>query len=124
MMKYSEIARKSNGRWNGPWIRLAAPILDVRSVYFTSYLTSNPAPVLDESRSALLIYQARRYVGHGFSDYGPVQHGADHYSERPYCVHGPLRDEPIFPPSQSIWRARYHLAGGGWVQKDCQTYDR
>ncbi|WMT39072.1 glycoside hydrolase family protein [Paenibacillus sp. D2_2] len=81
---------------HGPWKRLDAPILNVRPGKFDSYLTSNPAPCVDESGSVLLIYKARRYVGNGFSDMALGAAWADHF-EGPYR---PLREEPIFPPSQ------------------------
>jgi hypothetical protein len=79
----------------GPWTRRDAPILDVRPGKFDSYLTSNPAPCVHEDGSVLLIYKARRYVGHHFSEMALGAARAEHFTG-PYV---PVSDQPIFPPS-------------------------
>lgn len=80
----------------GPWRRLNAPILPTRPGRFDSFLTSNPAPCVNEDGSVLLIYKARQYKG---NEHGEMTIGAafaEHWNG-PYRV---LRDEPIFPPEQ------------------------
>ncbi|NOU88982.1 glycosyl hydrolase family 43 [Paenibacillus sp. LMG 31460] len=80
----------------GPWERSESPILPVRPNRFDSYLTSNPAPCLQEDGSVLLVYKARQYEGnlHGKMTIGAA--AADSY-QGPYRV---LTEEPIFPPDQ------------------------
>jgi hypothetical protein len=90
----------------GPWRRLNAPILSVRPGKFDSYLTSNPAPCVNEDGSVLLIYKSRRYEGHRYSH---MYLGAA-WAERPEGPYRPMSDEPIFDPSEVhledpfIWR--------------------
>lgn len=99
--KYSIVAR-SNKRigvaWskslNGPWIRSDAPVLDTRPETFYSFLTSNPAPWINEDGSVLLVFKSRMYK----EDF-PFQSsmaigvaGAPHF-KGPYEL---LSDEPIF----------------------------
>ncbi|WP_246067147.1 glycoside hydrolase family protein [Paenibacillus koleovorans] len=83
----------------GPWTRADEPILQTRPGRFDSFLTSNPAPVVHEDGSVLLIYKARQYEGntHGRMTIGAAQ--AEHYLG-PYRV---LSEEPVFPPD------RFHL---------------
>lgn len=45
----------------GPWKRLDGPILQTRPEEFDSFLTSNPAPCINEDGSVLLMYKARAY---------------------------------------------------------------
>ena len=45
----------------GPWKRLDAPILPTRPDHFDNFLTSNPAPCLNEDGSVVLVYKARAY---------------------------------------------------------------
>lgn len=45
----------------GPWKRLDAPILPTRPDHFDNFLTSNPAPCLNEGGSVVLVYKARAY---------------------------------------------------------------
>lgn len=53
----------------GPWERFDSPILDTRPDTFYSLLTSNPAPVVREDGSVLLIFKGRSYIGDsGYSD--------------------------------------------------------
>lgn len=66
--KYSIIGR-SNKRigvaysksLNGPWARLDTPILDTKPETFYSFLTSNPAPWINEDGSVLLVFKSRKY---------------------------------------------------------------
>ncbi|WJH32386.1 glycoside hydrolase family protein [Paenibacillus sp. CC-CFT747] len=83
----------------GPWERLDAPILDTRPGRFDSFLTSNPAPCVQEDGSVLLIYKARRYEGnvHGRMTIGAAH--ADHYRG----LYRVLSDNPVFPPD------RFHI---------------
>lgn len=89
----------------GPWKRRDAPILSTRPGKFDSFLTSNPAPCIDEDGSVLLIYKARRYEGHthGKMTFGVAK--AAHY-DGPYEV---MSDIPLFPPEihledPFVWR--------------------
>ncbi|MDB5085368.1 MAG: glycosyl hydrolase family 43 [Bacilli bacterium] len=83
----------------GPWHRLDAPILQARPGKFDSFLTSNPAPCVQEDGSVLLVYKARKYEGnvHGKMMIGAAKAG--HYLGH-YEV---ITDDPIFPPD------RFHL---------------
>ncbi|MDU0200550.1 glycoside hydrolase family protein [Paenibacillus sp. MAH-36] len=83
----------------GPWERRDAPILPTRPGHFDSFLTSNPAPVIHEDGSVMLIYKARQYEGnvHGNMMIGAAR--ADHF-EGPYRV---VSEDPVFPP------AKFHL---------------
>jgi len=94
----------------GPWKRLDTPILGVRPGKFDSYLTSNPAPCVNEDGSVLLVYKARSYEGHDFSvnmSLGVAR--ADHF-KGPYH---PIKDEPIFLSSDIhledpfIWKTEH-----------------
>ncbi|MDD9267297.1 glycoside hydrolase family protein [Paenibacillus sp. GCM10023248] len=101
----------------GPWERLDSPILDVRPGKYDSYLTSNPAPCVHEDGSVLLIYKARAYEGHEYSDMSLGAARADHYRGPYYAV----SDEPIFPPSDIhledpfVWRTE---SGYEMIAKD------
>jgi len=77
----------------GPWKRLEAPIVSTRPGKFDSFLTSNPAPCVEEDGSVLLIYKARQYEGnvHGLMTLGVAR--AAHY-EGPYQV---MSEHPLFP---------------------------
>ena len=57
----------------GPWKRLDAPILPTRPDHFDNFLTSNPAPCLNEDGSVVLVYKARAYKN---SPYQGFLHGA------------------------------------------------
>ncbi|WP_438347616.1 glycoside hydrolase family protein [Paenibacillus sp. FA6] len=106
---------------NGPWTRLDEPILGVRPGKFDSYLTSNPAPIVHEDGSVLLIYKARQYEGNHFSDMALGVAWANHF-DGPYR---PLSDEPIFPPSDIhledpfIWKTD---CGYEMIAKDMDGY--
>jgi hypothetical protein len=45
----------------GPWKRLDAPALDTKAGTYYSFLTSNPAPLIADDGSAILIFKARSY---------------------------------------------------------------
>ena len=45
----------------GPWQRQDKPILETRAGTFYSFLTSNPAPLIEEDGSAILVFKARAY---------------------------------------------------------------
>jgi hypothetical protein len=45
----------------GPWKRQDAPALDTKPGTFYSFLTSNPAPYINDDGSAILIFKAREY---------------------------------------------------------------
>lgn len=83
----------------GPWERLDEPILKTRPGKFDSYLTSNPAPCVQEDGSILLIYKSRQYEDNGFSRMYIGAAKASHYSDG-FC---PVSDYPIFLPE------KYHL---------------
>lgn len=100
----------------GPWERRDQPILDTKPNTFYSFLTSNPAPWINEDGSVVLVFKARKY-----KDKFPYQGDmvisvatAPHY-EGPYTV---TSEEPIFSmeglgeaEDPSIWRDRtgYHM---------------
>ena len=79
-------------RPEGPWTRRDRPVLDTRPGTFYSFLTSNPAPVVHDDGSVLLMFKARRYEGtvHSRMMLGVAR--APH-PLGPYEVVG---DEPIF----------------------------
>lgn len=84
----------------GPWTRLDHPILDCKPGTFYSLLTSNPAPVVHEDGSVLMLFKSRRFEG-TLAD--PRQSSmmlglarAKHYSG-PYEVIG---DAPLFAPDR------------------------
>lgn len=65
----------------GPWTRMDYPVLDTVPGTYYSYLTSNPAPVIREDGSVLMVFKARRYKTF---EPGPFTLGvatAKHYSE-------------------------------------------
>ncbi len=76
----------------GPWTRRDQPILPTRPGTFYSHLTSNPAPVVHEDGSVLLVFKGRPYAGraHGRMQIGVAR--APHWSG-PYEVVTPT---PIF----------------------------
>lgn len=76
----------------GPWKRMDAPVLETKPDTYYSFLTSNPAPVIDEDGSAYLIFKSRRYEGNLHSDMYIGLARAPHYMG-PYHV---VSDEPIF----------------------------
>ena len=79
---------------SGPWTRSDAPILDTKPGTFYSFLTSNPAPLIDKDGSTLLLFKARAY-GDKFPYQTPMTIGvarAPHYTG-PYKVVSP---QPIF----------------------------
>jgi hypothetical protein len=45
----------------GPWERRDAPVLDVQPNTFYSFLTSNPAPWINEDGSAILVFKSRAH---------------------------------------------------------------
>ncbi|MBO5784088.1 MAG: glycoside hydrolase family protein [Clostridia bacterium] len=46
----------------GPWTRCVKPGIDTRPAHFDNFLTSNPAPCLDENGGAIVVYKSRRYI--------------------------------------------------------------
>ena len=98
----------------GPWTRSDQPVLETKPGTFYSFLTSNPAPVINDDGSVLLIFKSRRYIG---SLRNPRHSGmmlglarAKHYSG-PYEVVG---DEPIFGPDRFgevedpfVWKSQF-----------------
>ena len=46
---------------HGPWERRDEPILDTKPGTFYSFLTSNPAPWINEDGSVLMMFKSRRY---------------------------------------------------------------
>jgi hypothetical protein len=76
----------------GPWTRYDRPILETKPATFYSFLTSNPAPVVHDDGSVLLMFKSRRYEGvkHSRMMLGVAR--AKHYLG-PYEVAG---NEPVF----------------------------
>ena len=46
----------------GPWKRADRPLLDTRPCNGDSYLTSNPAPCLNENGEVFMVYKGRKYI--------------------------------------------------------------
>ena len=97
----------------GPWQRYDKPIIPTRPDKFDSFLTSNPAPCINEDGSVLLVYKARAYKTmpydgelHGKMTIG-VAH-AEHYMG-PYKV---MKDKTLFPSDKVhiedpyIWKTK------------------
>ena len=53
----------------GPWTRFDTPVLDTRPECFDNFLTSNPAPCIDESGNCTMIYKTRSYMPSDGRDY-------------------------------------------------------
>lgn len=77
----------------GPWERRDDPVLDTRPGTFYSFLTSNPAPWIEEDGTTTLIFKSRQYK-EGFPYQSSMSIGVAKASsfEGPYEVH----PEPIF----------------------------
>ena len=102
----------------GPWKRMDEPILHTRPGYFDSYLTSNPAPCVNEDGSILLLYKARAYKEDTTAGqmYGDMSFGVACAPD----YHGPyqyLCEKTIFPidlcqlEDPYIWKTEdgYHM---------------
>ena len=105
-------------RPEGPWARYDRPILDTKPGTFYSYLTSNPAPVLHDDGSVLLMFKSRRYEGTAYSRMMLGVARAPHYLG-PYEVIG---GEPVFSVERFgevedpfVWRTR---GGYDMIAKD------
>jgi hypothetical protein len=100
----------------GPWKRQDAPVLDTKPGTFYSFLTSNPAPLIEEDGSTILVFKARQYKDK-FPYQGDMTLGvakAPRY-DGPYTVASP---EPIFGMGRGgemedpfLWKdaAGYHM---------------
>ena len=100
----------------GPWVRRDKPVLETAPDTFYSFLTSNPAPWINEDGSVVLIFKSRKY-NDSFPYHSSMFIGlatADNY-EGAYRV---VQNEPIFGKDQFgeiedpfIWRdsSGYHL---------------
>jgi hypothetical protein len=102
----------------GPWTRYPRPILETRPGTFYSFLTSNPAPVVNEDGSVYLMFKARMYEG---LNYSAMSLGAARAANfmGPYEVVG---TEPLFSPDKMgevedpfVWKT---AAGYEMVAKD------
>jgi hypothetical protein len=101
---------------NGPWERCDEPILDTKPNTFYSFLTSNPAPWINEDGSVILVFKSRAY-NEKFPYHGEMSIGvatAPAY-EGPYTV---ADDNRIFgidkigeAEDPSIWKDEtgYHM---------------
>ncbi|MEN8734492.1 MAG: DUF6250 domain-containing protein, partial [Lentimonas sp.] len=101
---------------DGPWERRDSCILDTQPDTYYEFLTSNPAPWINEDGSVKLIFKSRKYNG-SFPYHSSMKIGlatADHF-EGPYTV---ASDEPIFGVDKVgeiedpyLWRdeSGYHL---------------
>jgi hypothetical protein len=76
----------------GPWTRYPQPALDTKAGTYYSFLTSNPAPVVHEDGSVLLMFKSRRYDGHKHSQMMLGLARAKHFLG-PYEV---VSDGPLF----------------------------
>lgn len=103
----------------GPWKRMKKPILDTRPEFFDSFLTSNPAPCVNEDGSVLLIYKTRSYVGNTHTKhmmFGVAK--ADRYDseyrqvlDEPLFSEYDLNDDSVNVEDPFVWKAnnRYHM---------------
>lgn len=101
---------------NGPWKRRDACVLDTKPDTFYEFLTSNPAPWINEDGSVKLIFKARQY-NEKFPFHSSMKIGlatAPHF-EGPYTVMG---NDAIFGPDKMgevedpyLWKDAdgYHL---------------
>lgn len=102
----------------GPWTRYDAPILPVRPDHFDNFLTSNPAPCVNDDGSVRLVYKARKYKDMPYTSdtYGTMTLGiasAD-AAEGPYRV---MKETPLFADTAVevedpfIWKEEnlYHM---------------
>jgi hypothetical protein len=100
----------------GPWKRMDAPILATKPGTYYSFLTSNPAPLVNDDGSVILVFKGRaykdKYPYHGDMTLG-VAKAANYLG--PYTVVTP---EPIFGLKKGgemedpfLWKdgAGYHL---------------
>ncbi len=100
----------------GPWERRDAPVLGTQPGTFYSFLTSNPAPWIEEDGGVILLFKSRAYR-ESFPYHGPMSIGV----ARADRLHGPYRvigHEPIFGLDRlgevedpTIWKGAsgYHL---------------
>ncbi|WNR45410.1 glycoside hydrolase family protein [Paenibacillus roseipurpureus] len=100
----------------GPWKRMDNPVLPTRPGHFDSYLTSNPAPCIDQNGSVLLIYKARQYIGNGPGHMTIGAAKAANYLG-PYL---PVADEALFPETMIIEDPFIWRTSGGYelIAKD------
>jgi hypothetical protein len=100
----------------GPWKRLDAPVLDTKPGTFYSFLTSNPAPLINDDGSVILVFKARAYRDK-YPFQGDMTLGVAKAPriEGPYTVASP---EPIFGLGRGgemedpfLWKdaAGYHM---------------
>lgn len=108
----------------GPWHRLDQPILPTVPGTFFSFLTSNPAPWIDENGQVTLLFKSRAYEGDG---HGPMMIGLAEAPapEGPYIV---VSKEPVFSPGRFgevedpfLWRASggFHLIAKDMTGQIC-----
>ena len=101
---------------NGPWERRDACVLDTAPDTFYGFLTSNPAPWINDDGSVTLLFKSRRY-NDAFPYHSRMSIGLATAPsiEGPYTV---AVDEPIFGPNRMgeiedpyLWRdaAGYHM---------------
>lgn len=101
---------------NGPWERFDFPILDTKPNTFYSFLTSNPAPWINEDGSVVILFKSRKYLDsfpyHSGMSIGVAK--AENF-KGPYNV---INHTPIFSLEQEtevedicLWKDRngYHL---------------
>lgn len=83
---------------NGPWERRDACVLDTKPDTFYEFLTSNPAPWINEDGSVTLVFKARKY-NEQFPYHSSMMIGLATAPsiEGPYTVVG---HEPIFGPDK------------------------
>lgn len=103
----------------GPWTRLDAPILEPRPGEWDGAITSNPAPVIHEDGSVLLVYKSAPVPYPARNENRDLHFGlarAPHFlgpyervNEGQKIVIGGAEDERVEDPY--IWRAngRYHM---------------
>lgn len=100
----------------GPWVRRDSPVLNTKPETFYSFLTSNPAPWINEDGSVLLIFKSRHY-NESFPYHSDMSIGV----AKADTIDGPYEvvvDEPIFGLDKVgeiedpyLWKdeAGYHL---------------
>jgi hypothetical protein len=82
---------------NGPWTRRDRPILETKPNTFYNFLTSNPAPVMHDDGSVLMVFKARKYTDKNTFSAQMLGVAKAQNFMGPYSV---IVDEPIFSPTK------------------------
>lgn len=83
----------------GPWTRYDEPVMTVRPDHFDNLFVSNPAPILEEDGSVLMVYKSRPYKKPPYVGqmYGDMQLGIA-TADSPKGPYKRETETPLFPP--------------------------